>query len=278
MGPDREATTIEVEGDPVKSKHLSEGTSAEGREVVAFHVLLRSLMSEERNANRPDAMRAAETARRRLQSVDPRSHAAWKSWLGALATDANAAAAAALAYESLPPEGRVAWLDALDADASQVKVPAVALYAPLLGVEADEARRARISYSVAEGAPVVGLPRAFVASDDGCRVCAIVSPLYLKFVELLICRYDPDEGVIEATHDWLTHEDDLALRGRQLGVTWDETPIALVVEELAHAVVADRRNGRPPHQGLLGHIDLFAPAFEPGEPQEPREPREPHDE
>ena len=42
--------------------------------------------------------------------------------------------AAALAYESLPDEGRDAWLDALEVDAPGLGVPLVALYAPLLAV------------------------------------------------------------------------------------------------------------------------------------------------
>ena len=46
-----------------------------------------------------------------------RVHGAWRTWLSALASDSEAAMAAALAYESLPPEARDAWLDAHDRDA-----------------------------------------------------------------------------------------------------------------------------------------------------------------
>src|SRR5579872_3215573 len=66
--------------------------------------------------------------------LDPRVHSAWRTWLSALAADAEAAMAAALAYESLPTEARDAWLDALEGDAPTLDVPAVALYAPLLAV------------------------------------------------------------------------------------------------------------------------------------------------
>ncbi len=62
-------------------------------------------------------------AQSRTSSLDPRAHAAWRTWLAALAKSADAATAAALAYESLLPEGRDAWLDALDADAPSVDVP-----------------------------------------------------------------------------------------------------------------------------------------------------------
>ena len=42
--------------------------------------------------------------------------AAWHEWLGALATDAEAAIAAAHVYGELGPEARDAWLDALHED------------------------------------------------------------------------------------------------------------------------------------------------------------------
>src|SRR5277367_5193373 len=143
-------------------------------------------------------------------SVDPRMRAAWRTWLSALATDAEAAMAAALAYESLPPEGRDAWLDALESDAPSLGVPAVALYAPLLAVESDDERRARIELSLAAsgdpGRPSQPEPRALLGvSSDGTHACVIAMPLYLDFVEILSCRYTPSGGFVTATHDPLRH-------------------------------------------------------------------------
>ena len=43
-----------------------------------------------------------------------------------------------------------------------------------------------------------------------------------------------------------------------------EAPLPQVVEELAHAVVADRRAGRPPPPALERYIDLFVPDLPPG--------------
>src|SRR5258708_28641233 len=77
-------------------------------------------------------------------ALDPRVRAAWRTWLSALATDAEAAMAAALAYESLPDDGRDAWLDALEADAPTLHVPRIARYAPLLAGGGGAGRRARI--------------------------------------------------------------------------------------------------------------------------------------
>src|SRR5512145_1018128 len=73
-------------------------------------------------------------------AADPRLLAAWHEWLRALATDADAAIAAAQVYHDLPEQAREAWLDALTEDSPALAVPAVAIYAPLLAVEADPGR------------------------------------------------------------------------------------------------------------------------------------------
>jgi hypothetical protein len=216
-------------------------------------------MSEGKKPTENDVTSVRLAVGERVSSVDPRTHAAWRTWLAALARDAAAATAAALAYESLGSEGRDAWLDALDADAPDVGVPKIALYAPLLGVEQDEARRARIVKNVEGAARRSTPPRALLASKNGDRVCLVLSPLYLEFVELLLCRYHPDEGIREARHEWLAHTAEVDRCAVELGVTLSEVPLPQVVEELAHAVVADRRAGRDAPPALLRYIDLFAP-------------------
>jgi hypothetical protein len=222
----------------------------------------------------PQAIAASErvllAASERVSSLDPRTHAAWRTWLAALAKDAAAATAAALAYQSLGADGRDAWLDALDVDAPNVDVPKIALYAPLLGVEQDDARRERIAKNVSGAAKRSTPPRALVGYKNGERVCLIVSPLYLDFVELLLCRYDQDQGIREARHEWLVHQSEVATCARALGVTMLDAPLPQVVEELAHAVVADRRAGRAAPEALMVYIDLFAPDLPPsGEGEHP---------
>lgn len=222
-------------------------------------------MSDRKKSSDNDVSSVRLAAAERVGSVDPRAHAAWRTWLAALAHDADAATAAALAYESLPEDGRDAWLDALDADAPAVEVPKVALFAPLLAVETDDARRTRIARNVEGAAKRSTPPRALVGTaKDGERVCIIVSPLYLDFVELLLCRYHPDEGMREARHKWLAHKSEIAVAAREIGLTMAETPLPQVVEDLAHAVVADRRAGRAPPAALARYIDLFAPDLEGG--------------
>jgi len=210
---------------------------------------------------------------------DPRLRSAWRTWLSALAVDAEAAVAAALAYEALADEGRDAWLDALDEDGAGLGVPAVALYAPLLAVEPDPVRRARIARALEkeEGTvPPQESVRALLGeAESGEHVCVLVSPLYLDFVALLVCRYRPDRGFVSARRDPVRHVIDAI--GRRFprpgvaaegspplactvdGVAVVESPLSLVIEELAHAIVADRREGRAAPEVLRSYVHLFAP-------------------
>jgi hypothetical protein len=215
-------------------------------------------MSDRSKPSDVDVTSVRQAASERAGSVDPRAHAAWRTWLAALAKDADAVTAAALAYESLGDEGRDAWLDALDQDSPDVDVPKIALYAPLLGVEDDEERRGRIVLNVVGAARKSTPPRALVGSRGDDRVCLIISPLYLDFVEILFCCYDPDVGIREAWHKWLAHRDDVAKISEEVGAKKEAT-LPIIVEELAHAVVADRRAGRTAPPSLVRYMDLFAP-------------------
>lgn len=193
--------------------------------------------------------------------------AAWRSWLSALATDAEAAMAAALAYESLPDEGRDAWLDALTADAPGLGVPMVALYAPLLAVEADPARRERIEQAMVgevEGTPVTDREtRALLGvSRDGTHACVIVAPLYLDFVQVLSCRYTPSGGFVAVRHEPMRHAGDVTKLRDVDGVAVEPTPLRVVVEELAHAILADKREQRVTPAALTSFAHLFVPDLE----------------
>ncbi len=181
--------------------------------------------------------------------------------------------AAALAYESLPPEARDAWLDALATDRSMLDVPALALYAPLLAVESDETRRDRIGLAIAEesftadpdgmAAAAELVPFAFRGvSDKGVHACVLVAPLYLNFVQVLTCRYTPNGGFASARHDPLKHAADLPRVREVDGVQVEPTPLRIVVEELAHAILADKRAERESPAALASFAHLFAPDFD----------------
>jgi hypothetical protein len=207
---------------------------------------------------------------RSLPVIEPRILAAWREWLGALATDAEAAIAAAHVYGELGPEARDAWLDALHEDGPKLDVPSVAIYAPLLSVEADPARRERIEAAISDDldGPIVGggIRALRGIASDGARLVALVSPLYLRFVRVLWCRFVSDEGFDWVRHDPILGEQDAPRDGALVdGVRLEVTPLNPVIEELALAVLAQRRKGTD----LPRSLHLFANLFDAHVEEEP---------
>jgi hypothetical protein len=193
---------------------------------------------------------------------DPRIRAAFREWLAALASDAEAALAAAHVYADLTPAARDAFLDALAEDGPELSVPILAVYAPLLAVEVDPDRRERMEAAIAAETPPLPRCRSVRAllgiTRGGARVVALVEPVYLRFVRVLWCRYLPDEGFIWARHDSLLGEGDAPRTGCVVdGVTLEATPLTPVIEELAHAILAHRRRGGEMPASLHEFAGLF---------------------
>jgi hypothetical protein len=236
------------------------------------HVLPKSSLRDEPFLG--DARDGGEPVTGQFKSLDPaigptdeRVRAAWHAWLSALATDAEAALAAALSYEALDGDGRTLWLDALDQDAPYLDVPRVALYAPLLSVETEPQRRARIEAAVEEEItvnrkrPAVRALRGVAANGD--RIVAVILPLYLKFVHVVACRFRPNGGFVWVRRDPIVSEGDAPRRQGELeGTALEDTPLKPVVEELAHAVVAHRRSGEELPEALRAFAHLFQPTFQ----------------
>ncbi|WP_394827045.1 hypothetical protein [Pendulispora albinea] len=186
----------------------------------------------------------------------------------ALASDAEAAWAAALTYGDLPRDIRETWLDALDADVPTLGVPPVAIYAPLLGVEGDEELRLRIVRAMG---PLEGdcpwrawLGETSAAAPDDRSACTIVlvRSLYLHFVELLICRVGSGDELHSVTHEPLSDgrsfTDGAEIDGAPYGGgTLRHVPLDDAVEVLAHAIVAHRRQGHPVPDVMTKFVDLF---------------------
>jgi hypothetical protein len=206
----------------------------------------------------------AETAE--PAATDERVRAAWHAWLAALATDPEAALAAALAYEALDERGRTLWLDALDQDGPQLSVPKLAVYAPLLSVETDPERRGRIQAAVGDSGVIPRRPAGRAlrgVADNGDRIVAVVLPLYLDFVHVLACRIRPQDGFVWVRRDPIVHDRDAPrIRGELEGILLEQTPLKPVVEELAHAVLAHRRSGRDMPESARAFVDLFQPGFD----------------
>ena len=191
---------------------------------------------------------------------------AFRVWLRAQSVDADAALAASLVYADLEAPARDAYLDALEEDASNAQLSSGALLGaalPLLAVETDGARRGRIERWV-DPAEAVG-PEGFALTgrDGAARVALLCAPVYLQFVDVLLCRYD-DEGILGAEHEPMTSRSWALQRAARLGVPLASAPMADAVEELAHAVVAHRLRGRPAPEALVAMVRVFSPALAAG--------------
>ncbi len=105
---------------------------------------------------------------------------AWLSYLRSLATSADAAFGCALAYQELPRDARAELVSMLERDVGEAGASRLAVVAPLLAVERDEAlqralravagrgRRRRARGSIGR--------RAFVAEVGAERALALASP------------------------------------------------------------------------------------------------------
>jgi hypothetical protein len=206
-------------------------------------------------------------------ALDVRVERAWREWLQALGSDADAAVAASMAYGQLDGSARDQWLAAVEQEADRVSVPRIALYAPLLAVEADPERRSIILSSIGPG-DAAATPRASMhalqgTSSNGLRVAAIVTPLYMDFAQVLACGFTVSGGIEWVRHDPIVDRRDTLRPGDELaGVTLENAPLKPLVDELAHAVVAHSRNGRSLPEALRAFADLFG-GLGPSEPRSP---------
>lgn len=195
---------------------------------------------------------------------DGRLVEAWREWLRALATDAEAALAAAIAYRELDGAAREEWLDALEQDAAELSVPKFAVYAPLLAVESDAERRSRIHKAIGpldSATPRVAAQGLFGVSRQGLRIAVLISPLYLDFVQVLACAYRPEQGFEWVRHDPIVDRRRVPQHGERLeGVTVERTPLRGLIDDLAHAVLAHQRSGRELPEALRVFADLFGPS------------------
>jgi hypothetical protein len=196
--------------------------------------------------------------------VEPRVRGAWQAWLSSLATDANAATAAAHLYAELPADARDAWLAAVAEDAPDLEVPVAAIYGPLLAVEADPTRLDRISRAAnTRLGPITEVKRALLGTGPGgVRLAVLVIPLYLDFVRVLLCRIVKDRGFEWVRQEPIVREGDAPEKGSVLdGIKLYASSRDAVVDELAHAVLAHRRQGRELPQLLVDCADLFSAAL-----------------
>lgn len=191
--------------------------------------------------------------------ADERSIAAWRQWLSSMATDAEAALSAAIAYREMDGPGRDNWISSLESDAPEVEVPKIALYAPLLAVETDPSRRNRLVAELSVETPsglAPSMPRALLGCRDGTRVYVLASSLYLDFVQILAC------GVCGGRFTWVRHDpisrlDQVPQQGDIIeGARLENTPVKAVLDDLAQAILSHQRKGEslPEALSVLAHL------------------------
>jgi len=186
---------------------------------------------------------------------------AWQAWLASLATDADAATVAAHLYAELPDSARDAWLSALAEDAPGVGVPEAAIYGPLLAVESDPARRERILRATNTSlGSITAVRRALMGTaSGGVKLAVLVIPLYLDFVRVLSCRIVKECGFEWVQQLPIVRDADAPDKGTIIDdIRLYRTSRDAVVDELALAVLAQRRSGRPLPQLLRDCADLFS--------------------
>jgi hypothetical protein len=171
-----------------------------------------------------------------------------------------------MAYKQLDASARDTWLSALEQDAGRINVPRIAVYAPLLAVESDPKRRARITDAIgaieAEASCCVPVHGLTGKMSDGTRVAAIITPLYLDFVQVLACGFSSREGFAWVKHDPIVDRRRTPAPGADFcGVTLESTPLKPLIDDLAHAVLAHQRSGRKLPEALRVFADLFTPAM-----------------
>lgn len=198
----------------------------------------------------------------KLLESDPRAAGAWTEWLQALTSEPDAALAAAEVYARLTETERDLWLQTLERDVALLGVPPVAVFAPLLAVEANAARRTLIARVLAGGRDVAPCTpmRALVGDQGRERVAVLVSPLYLDFVQVVACRYQVGERFIWVKQDPIVRTAQAPLSGVSVdGVRLSDVPVSLVVDDLASTVVALQRKGERLPDELRWRSDWFSP-------------------
>lgn len=208
------------------------------------------------------------------QFSEPRVSDLWGEWLHALTCEPDAALAAAEIYARMSEGERDRWLSELERDVSSFSVPAVAVFAPLLAVEVNSSRRARIQEMMKAQpfAQTSDEPFRALTGRVGSRSCAVlVSPVYLDFVQVLACTFLPGACFVSVAHDPILRRSEAPIAGRcrqaelcklagvgSEGLWLDETPVMTVVDELAATIVAHERSGLVLPEALRSVSDWFS--------------------
>lgn len=237
------------------------GSASHLRETASEQLMLHPCFDTVGSMSASGPRKASDATEPASDRVEP----AWRAWLEALASDAEAALGAALAYETLDGEARCAVLSVLEKDSERLDVPRVAVFAPLLSVERDEARRERIRQAMGDDVgPDSSVPaRALMGlAANGDRIVVAETHVYLDFVRVTMCRLDPERCVRWVRSEPLVHVSQSMRDGARVDQTELETvPLSTAVDFIARAIVAQRRHDGALPETLRPLLQLFDARF-----------------
>jgi hypothetical protein len=195
-----------------------------------------------------------------LAGDDERTRAVWRGWLESMATDPEVAMAAAMAYRELSDAGRERWLNSLALDLSGSKVPKIAVFGPLLGVEEDPERRRFLQEQLERepGTEDSAVHRALIGSSPaGLTVVVLILPLYLDFVQILACSLERDRFT-EVRHDPIALSNAAPREfSHYEGVRLEPASLKNALDLVAAAILRHRREGLKIPDAVRCLVDLL---------------------
>ena len=206
------------------------------------------------------AGRASGAAAQLELAFEQRSSEVFRQWLRSMATDAEAALAAAMSYRELSATGRDHWVASLQNDVRDLDVPKIAVFAPLLAVEQDPHRRQVLESLALEDedeTDIIAGRLALTAARGSERIYVVVCPLYLKFVQVLAC------GVRAGRFSWVRHDPIVSKLGAPVagdllkGEKLEQVGFNTVMDELAAAILSHRRQGLELPEAIFMLSDLL---------------------
>jgi hypothetical protein len=194
-------------------------------------------------------------------AFDKRSSAVFRQWLSSMATDAEAALAAAMSYREMTPSGRDQWLAFLQGDIQGLDIPKIAIFAPLLSVEQDPERRQLLESLAFDddqpGTSLTGRCALVGQKSNGERVYVLVCPLYLSFAQVLACGVN-DGCFVWVRHDPIVAHADAPKRGDLMqDVKLEGAAFVVVLDELAATVLSHQRRGHTLPEAVYMLSDLL---------------------
>ena len=86
----------------------------------------------------------------------------------------------------------------------------------------------------------------------------MIAPLYLEFVQVLACGYRASRGFEWVRHDPILCREAVPVESQVLeGAVLEDIPLKILIDELAHAVVAHKRSERALPEALSFFAHLF---------------------